>query len=137
MSEELKAIIKRGVEMWNTGNLNIADEIHAQDFINHYPFDPSVRDLESFKKFVTECRKGMPDLNVTIEDMIAEKDRLACRWVCSGTHKVDFFGIPATGKKATWTGVTIYRFDSGKIVEAWWSEDALGMLQQLGVIPTE
>ena len=137
MPEELKAIIKRSIEMWNTGNLNIIDEIYAHDFVNHYPFDPSVRDLESFKKFVTECRKGMPDLNVTAEDMIAEKDRLACRWVCSGTHKVDFFGIPATGKKATWTGVTISRFESGKIVEAWWSEDALGMLQQLGVIPTE
>jgi steroid delta-isomerase-like uncharacterized protein len=137
MPEELKAIIKRSIEMWNTGNLNIINEIYAHDFVNHYPFDPSVRDLESFKKFVTECRKGMPDLNVTAEDMIAEKDRLACRWVCSGTHKVDFFGIPATGKKATWTGVTISRFDSGKIVEAWWSEDALGMLQQLGVIPTE
>jgi predicted ester cyclase len=79
----------------------------------------------------------MPDIHVTIEDMIAEGDRLACRWECSGTHQVDFFGIPATGKKATWTGVTIYRFDSGKIVEAWWAEDALGMLQQLGIIPTE
>ncbi len=137
MSKDLKALINRSKEMWNTGNLKIVDEIYAQNFVNHYPFDPSVRDLESFKKFVAECRKGMPDLNVIIEDMIAEKDRLACRWVCSGTHKVDFFGIPATGKKATWTGVTIYRFDSGKIVEAWWSEDALVMLQQLGVIPTE
>jgi steroid delta-isomerase-like uncharacterized protein len=137
MSEDLKALINRSKEMWNTGNLKIVDEIYAQNFFNHYPFDPSVRDLESFKKFVAECRKGMPDLNVIIEDMIAEGDRLACRWECSGTHKVDFFGIPATGKKATWTGVTIYRFDSGKIVEAWWSEDALGMLQQLGVIPTE
>jgi len=137
MSEDLKAIIQRSKEMWNTGDLKIVDEIYAQDFVNHYPFDPSVRDLESFKKFVVECRKGMPDLNVAIEDMIAEGDRLACRWVCSGTHEVDFFGIPATGKDATWTGVTIYRFDSGKIVEAWWCEDALGMLQQLGVIPTE
>jgi steroid delta-isomerase-like uncharacterized protein len=138
MSKDLKATINRSKEMWNTGNLNIVDEIYAKSFVNHYPFDPSVRDLDSFKKFVTECRKGMPNLSVTIEDMIAEGDKLACRWVCSGTHEVDFFGIAATGKKATWTGVTIYRFDSsGKIVEAWWSEDALGMLQQLGVIPTE
>jgi steroid delta-isomerase-like uncharacterized protein len=138
MSKDLRATINRSKEMWNTGNLNIVDEIYAKNFVNHYPFDPSVRDLDSFKKFVTECRKGMPNLSVTIEDMIAEGDKLACRWVCSGTHEVDFFGIAATGKKATWTGVTIYRFDSsGKIVEAWWSEDALGMLQQLGVIPTE
>jgi|GEM_PF-3101304 len=70
MPEKLKAIIKRSIEMWNTGNLNIIDEIYAHDFVNHYPFDPSVRDLESFKKFVIECRKGMPDQNVTAEDMI-------------------------------------------------------------------
>jgi steroid delta-isomerase-like uncharacterized protein len=137
MSEDLKAIVRRGVESWNTGDLTIMDEIIAKDFVNHYPFDPNVCDLESYKKFITECRIGMPDIQVTIEDMIAEGDRLACRWECSGTHQVDFFGIPASGKKATWTGVTIYRFDSGKIVEAWWAEDALGMLQQLGVIPTE
>ena len=137
MSEDLKAIIKRSKELWNTGDLAIADEIFAEDFVLHYPFDPSVRDLESYKKFISETRRGMPDFNIKIEDMIAEDDKLACRWEVSGTHKVDFFGMPATGKKATWTGMSIYRFDSGKIKEAWYSEDALGMLQQLGVIPTE
>ena len=137
MSEDMREIIKRSVELWNTGNLTIADEIYAIDFVNHYPFDPSISDHESYKNFIAECRKGMPDLNVKILDMVTEEDRLACRWNCSGTHKVDFFGIPASGNKATWTGATIYRFESGKIAEAWWSEDAVGMLQQLGVIPTE
>lgn len=137
MSEEMRKTINRSIELWNTGNLAIADEIYAKDFANHYPFDPSVSNFESYKKFISECRMGMPDLHVKALDMVAEEDKLACRWECSGTHEVDFFGIPASGKKATWTGATIYRFDSGKIAEAWWTEDAVGMLQQLGVIPTE
>jgi steroid delta-isomerase-like uncharacterized protein len=137
MSEEMRAIVKRSKEMWNTGNIGIADEIYSENFVIDYPFDPKICDLESYKKFVIETRKGMPDFNIAIEDMIAENDKIACRWVASGTHKVDFFGIPASGKKATWKGMSIYRFDSGKIAEAWYSEDALGMLQQLGVIPTE
>ena len=137
MTEEMKAITLRAEQLRNEGNISIADEMYAISFVNHDPFLPEVNDLESFKKYITQVREGMPDFQVKIEDMIAENDKLACRWVASGTHKKDFFGIPATGKKATWTGVTIYRFDSDKIVEAWWSEDALGMLQQLGVIPTE
>lgn len=137
MSEDLKNIVTRSVEGWNTGNLAIFDETFASNFVMHYTFDPSVKDLETYKKFIAECRTGMPDLHVTIEDMVAEEDKLVCRWECIGTHKVDFFGIPASGKKATWTGMTMYRFDSGKVVETWWNEDALGMLQQLGIIPTE
>lgn len=72
-----------------------------------------------------------------IEDMVAEEEKLASRYTVSGTFQNDFFGIPATGKKATWTGINIYRFASGKKVEAWWNKDTLTMLQQLGVIPTE
>jgi predicted ester cyclase len=79
----------------------------------------------------------MPDFKVVNEDMIAEGDKLVSRYTVSGTFQNDFFGIPATGKKATWTGVNIYHFTSGKIVEAWWHKDSLTMLQQLGVIPTE
>ena len=79
----------------------------------------------------------MPDLKVVSEDMIAEGDKLVSRYTVSGTFQNDFFGIPATGKKATWTGVNIYHFNAGKIVEAWWHKDNLTMLQPLEVIPTE
>ena len=72
MSEDLKAIVRRGVESWNTGDITIMDEIIAKDFVNHYPFDPNVCDLESYKQFITACRTGMPDIHVTIDDMIAE-----------------------------------------------------------------
>ena len=131
MSEKLKAIIERSKEMWNIGALTIADEIFAEDFVIHYPSDPSFCDLKGYKNFVSETHKNIPDFNVKIVNMIAEDDKLACRWEVSVTHKVDFFGIPVTGKKATWTGITAYRHDSGKIKEALYGEDALGMLQHL------
>lgn len=136
MSKDLKAIGQRIAEFWNTGNPAIADEIYAPGFVNHAPYLPDVKDLESCKKCLTETRSGMPDFHITVEDMITEGDKLACRWIASGTHTADFFGIPATGKKVSWTGMTIYRFDSGKIVEAWWNEDISGLLKQLGITPT-
>jgi steroid delta-isomerase-like uncharacterized protein len=137
MSEELKAIGRQLAEVWNTGNLSTADEIFASDFVNHDPSRPEVTDIESYKKYIAETRSGMPDFKVIIEDMVAEGDKLVSRYTASGTFQNDFFGIPATGEKATWTGVNIYHFASGKIVEAWWNKDTLTMLQQLGVIPTE
>jgi predicted ester cyclase len=77
----------------------------------------------------------MPDFHVTMEDMIAEGDNVAGRWTASGTHEAELVGIPPTGKQATWTGMTIYRFAGGKIVEAWWSRHMLSLLMQLGVVP--
>ena len=79
----------------------------------------------------------MPDIHVEIKDMIAEDDKAVCRWVCSATVTGQTFGPAATGKKATWTGMTVNRYESGKIVESWYNEDIYGMLQQLGVIPAE
>ena len=137
MSEELKAIGRQLVEVWNTGNLSIVDEIFASDFVNHDPIRPEVTDIEGYKKYIAETRSGMPDLKVVSEDMIAEGDKLVSRYTVSGTFQNNFFGIPATGEKVTWTGVNIYHFTSGKIVEVWWHKDSLTMLQQLGVIPTE
>ena len=80
-------------------------------------------------------RTSFPDFHVTSEDIIAEGDKVVSRWTASGTHKGELFGIPPTGKKATWKGISIYRFADGKIVEAWGDADFLGLLQQLGVMP--
>jgi steroid delta-isomerase-like uncharacterized protein len=134
-AKENKTIVQRAEELWNTGNLAIADEIHATDFVNHDPGDPDVRDLETYKGFIAAVRTGFPDFRVTIEDMIAEGDKVASRWTARGTHQGELMGIPPTGRQATWTTMTIYRFAGSKIVEAWWSKDMLGLLVQLGVIP--
>lgn len=130
-----EATTLRAEEVWNTGELTIADEVFAPDFVNHDPSAPEVTDLASYKGFVAMVRSGMPDFHVTIDDMVTEGDEVAARWTASGTHRGEFLGIPPTGKHATWTGIAIYRFADGKIVEAWWSKDTLGLLQQIGVIP--
>jgi steroid delta-isomerase-like uncharacterized protein len=133
--EENKAVGRRAEELWNTGNLAIADEVYATDFANHDPSTPDVRDLESYKEFIAACRIGLPDFHVTIEEMIAEGDKVASRWTARGTHQGELIGIPPTGKQATWTGMTINRFAGGTIVEAWWVKDMLSLLIQLGVVP--
>jgi len=134
--EENKAGTRQGVEeLWNQGKMELVDELWAPDFVNHDPTNPEVRDREGFKQWVIVARTAFPDLNVTIDDMIAEGDKVATRWTVRGTQKGEFGKIPATGKQVTFTGITISRIVDGKTVETWWSGDDLGMLQQLGVIP--
>jgi steroid delta-isomerase-like uncharacterized protein len=133
--EANKAIALRVVELWNTGNLAIADEIFSSDFVNHDPNRPDVTELKSYKGWVVECRTAWPDFHVEDHDLVAEGDKVVARWTVTATHKGEFMGIPPTGKQGTVTGMHIYRFVDGKIVEHWWAWDVLGMLQQLGVVP--
>ena len=134
--EENKADTRRAIKgFWNQGNMALLDEFWAPNYINHDPTNPEVRDLEGFKQWVIAARTAFPDLNVTIDDLIAEGDKVVTRWTVRGTHKGEFGKIPATGKKVTFTGITISRFVDGKTVESWWSDDDLGLMQQLGVIP--
>jgi steroid delta-isomerase-like uncharacterized protein len=135
ITAENKAIVERLVELWNTGDLSIADEIFAADFVNHDPNCPKVTDFENYKAWVVENRTAFPDFHTEVQDMIAEGDKAASRWTVTGTHKGEFSGIPPTGVQVTVTGMNIHRLVDGKIVEAWWSYDMLGMMQQLGVIP--
>lgn len=137
MADDLKEIGRRLEELWNTGNLSMVDEIFSKDFVNHDPTRPEATDIDAYKKYVVETHSGMPDFKIIIEDMISEGNMLVSRYKAVGTFKNDFFGLTATGKEATITGINFYRFDSGKLVEAWWNKDSFTMLQQLGVIPTE
>jgi len=135
VTEENKAIIGRLAELWNTGNLAIADEIFDADLVNHNPNNPGVINSESYKGYVPVIRTGFPDFHVAADDLVAEGEKVAFRWTIIATHQGELMGIPATGIQVVWTGITMARFADGKIVEMWWSEDMLGMLQQLGVIP--
>ena len=135
-AETNKAIVKREVEeVWNRRKLDILDEIFAPDFINHDPSNPQITDRNSFKQWASTVLKGFPDLHLTIDDLIAEGDEVACRWTHHGTHLGEMPGLPPTGKKTAITGIIIYRFAKGKVAEAWWSRDLLGLMQQLGAIP--
>lgn len=136
--EENKAIVRRAVEAINTGNLAVADEIIATDFVLHDTFLPmEVRGIEGAKQWVSMTRTAFPDVRVTILDLVGEGDKVAKHWTFSGTFKGEFGGIPPTGKQFMLEpALSIYRFTGGKIAEIWMGYNALLMMQQLGVIPT-
>jgi len=135
-TEKNKAIVRRALkEVWSQGKLEVIDEIFAADCVSHIAGSPDIQGTEGEKQFVTMYRTAFPDVKFKIEDEIAEGDKVAARWTGSGTHKGELMGIPPTGVKATWTGIVINRIAGGKLVESWLSWDALGFMQQLGVIP--
>jgi len=136
-TEANKALVLRLLEIFNEGNLAVADEIIATDFVNHDPSRPNVTDLESYKGWVVENRTAFPDFHVEVHyNMVAEGDKVAARWTVTGTHQGEFMGIPPTGTQMTVTGMNIHRLAGGKIVEAWWSSDILALMEQLGVMPS-
>ena len=137
MSEQNKAVVRRLFEeLWNKGNLPMADELFAPNYANHDPSTPDFgRGPENEKKGVSLYRGAFPDLRLTIEDMIAENDTVTARWSCRGTHKGDLSGIAPTGKQIMISGMSIVRLANGKVVESWANWDALGLMQQLGVAP--
>ena len=136
--EENKAVVRREVEeLYNyTGNLDAVEEIFSPDYVSHESTSGEVRGIEVARQVAAAFREAFPDLENTIEDMVAEGDTVVMRFRGSGTHEgaTEAFG-PPTGKRMEITGITIKRLSEGKIVEAWTNFDALGMMQQLGKIP--
>jgi len=137
MSEQNKVIVRRLFEeLWNKGNLSVADQLFSPNYAHHDPSTPDFgRGPESERKRATLYRTAFPDLQLTIEDIIAEGETVMARWSCRGTHKGDLSGISPTGKQFTISGVTIARLTNGKLAEGYVNWDALGLMQQLGVAP--
>jgi steroid delta-isomerase-like uncharacterized protein len=138
-TEENKAIAQREIaELYNhTGNLDVADEIYAPDFVGHDPTQPEdLRGLDAARQFAATQRTAFPDLSCTIEDQVAEGDKVVTRFSAHGTHQGETEELgPPTGKRMEITGISIERFSEGKVVESWDNYDALGMMQQLGMVP--
>lgn len=134
-TETNRATVERWLVLWNTGDLAIADEVLAPHFVNHDPSVPEVTHFESYMGLIGMSHIGTPDLQISIEDMIAENDRVAVRLAAVGTHSGNFMGIPPTGIQVNNTRMVVFRLADGKIVEAWENYDMLGVLQQLGVAP--
>ena len=125
-SEANKALARRIIEeMWNTKNLKVVDEVYSPEFGGGH---------EATKQFVSANLAAFPDLQITIQDQVAENDLVATRYMMRGTHQGEFANIPPTGRQFTVTGIEMHRFADGKLVELWNVVDLLGMLQQLGVI---
>ena len=132
-AEENKAIVRRWFEeFWGKGNLDVADEILAADYIGHG--NPPNR-IENEKQLTTTLRTAFSEGQVTIEDQIVHEDKVVTRWTSRGVHTGEFMGIAPTGKQVLGMGILIQRLAGGKIVEAWGVVDTLGVLQQLGAMP--
>jgi len=123
------------LEAFNTGNPAVFDEVVVADVVDHLPPPGLPPGRESYKQFVLMLRAAFPDFQYTLDDEIAEKDRIVHRITARGTHKGEFLGIPPTGKHVTWSEIHILSMVDGKAVEHWGNVDQLGLLQQLGVIP--
>jgi steroid delta-isomerase-like uncharacterized protein len=135
-TEQNKTIARRAFEeIWNRGNLDASDQLYTADQLSHGLGIDVAAGIEGLRQFVSIYRTAYPDTNFTINVQIAEGDMVATRWTAIGTHLGDFMGIAPTGKRVTVTGMTINRIENGKIAETWNNFDALGQLQQLGVIP--
>ncbi|TMD49826.1 MAG: ester cyclase [Chloroflexi bacterium] len=135
-TEENKTLIRRAYEEgFNQRNLAVLDEVDASDFVVHNA-STTMQGLEAFKQFLSLYLTAFSDAHFTIEDIIAEGDSVVARHTFSGTQQGDLMGIAPTGKQVMTTGITITRFANGKGVELWGNNDDLGLLQQLGVVPT-
>jgi predicted ester cyclase len=135
-TEENKAMLRRFFdEVLNKQKLPLVDELIDTSYIYHGPFG-ELKGPQSYKQVSTEILTAFPDHHITIEDMVAEGDKVVSRFTARGTHKGgDYMGFAPKGKQFKMSGIMISRIAGGKIVEDWESIDLLGQLQQLGAIP--
>ena len=136
-ADVLKVVIRWFVEeVLNTGNLKAVDELFAPDYVAHVPLDPEpLRGVPAWKQRVTTYLATFPDLHVTLEELVAEKDIVVARVTWSGTQRARFLGVSATNRRVAVAGVFAWRIVDGKIREEWIAEDLLSLMQQLGALP--
>jgi steroid delta-isomerase-like uncharacterized protein len=136
-AEQNKAIARRWAEeVWSKGNFSLVDELLAAEYVAHDPATPEeVRGPEGFRHYVEAFRNALPDMQLTVEDQVAEGEKVVTRWTARGTHRGEFMGIAPSGKRLEMAGVSIDRFSGGRFVESWENYDALGMMEQMGAFP--
>jgi steroid delta-isomerase-like uncharacterized protein len=124
-------------ELLGQGKWDAAVETLSGDVVMHHPSSPeAISGREAVKQFLGGFRAGFPDLQMTVEDAFTSGDKVAIRWRARGRHTGELFGVSPTGKQMNVAGISILRIADGKIVEDWVAEDTLGMLRQLGVLPS-
>ena len=134
---DYKALAQRWfTEVMNEGKLEVINEICSQDFVDHDPLPGTSPDLAGLKDFVTHVRSAIPDIETTAEDILVEGDRLAVRSTIRGTHKGDFMGIPASGKKVEVSNYDFVRFENDQAAEHWGTIDSAALMEQIGATPT-
>jgi len=135
-TEENKALVRRFVdEVQSRGNIDVLDGICSPEFVNHSAPPGVPPTCEGVKQLTAMFRQAFPDSYFTVEDMMAEGDKVATRKTFHGTHQGEFMGIPPTGQQVSMGLIDIVRIAEGRVVEHWSMGDNLGMMQQLGIIP--
>jgi steroid delta-isomerase-like uncharacterized protein len=134
MSEQNKEIVRASFEPLED-ILAAHESLYGADWVGHFPGMPPL-DAAGHRQYSEVMISAFPDLDRTIEDLVAEGDKVVARWTAKGTHTGDFQGIAPSGRVATSSGITIFRIADGRIVEEWSESDMLGLLQQLGAIPS-
>lgn len=137
-AEENKAVVRRFnqliEEYWRTGNVDVFDEVVSPSVVHHGPGLPS--DIAGLKQVLPMFRAAFPDMRFTVEAMIADGDVVVDRMTVYATHQGEMMGIPASGRRVRFTEMHMARVEGGKIVERWSEWDQLGLLQQIGAIPS-
>ncbi len=135
-TEQNKALIRRYIDLMNEHNLDAAFANLSPNFLTHnIPPTGMSAGIEATKQFFTMLLNVFPDFQATLEDIIAEGDKVVIRFTFRGTHTGEFMGAPPTGKQVAYSIITIYRIADGKMAEVWSEADQLGMMQQLGLVP--
>ena len=134
MSEKQETIVRRMFEeVWNKGKLDAVDQLFTTDYVNNDPVNQT-RGQKAFKDVVTKYRNAFPDCRLDIDELISTGDKVIVRWRYSGTHTGQLEGIKPTGRRVSGSGITINTFSGDRIREAFVNWDALGLMQQLGVV---
>ncbi len=137
-TEANKDLIRRVIdEAFNDGDLDVVAEALAADYLDHQAGPAAPRGPGAFRGFVIAFRATLPDVEVTVEDLVAEGDRVALRVTWRGTQLGPLGNVPATGLPVEFAGYHVYRIEDGKIAEHWGLQDDLGLLLQLGVIASQ
>ncbi len=139
MSEatEYQSLVHRVIEeFWNQGQLALADELFAAEYVRYDPAAPNIgTGPDAAREVAAAYHAAFPDLRLSIGDLLADGDKVVLRWTARGAHRGELRGIAPTGKEITTTGITIWRIADGRIAEEWVNWDTFGLLQQLGAIP--
>ncbi len=136
MSAANKELSRRFTELFSTGDEALAEEILSSDVVFHGTTgDGELHGIDEMKAFVAGYRRAFPDARSTVEDQVAEGDKVVTRWRARGTHRGELGPVPPTGRAFEIEGVTIERIAGGRIAEVWVARDELGLLRQLGLVP--
>lgn len=122
-------------DVWNQHRVDAIDKYYAPGYIHHDVSRPDVTTLKDYKAWASALQTGLPDIRVDIDDLLADGAMVMKRWTASGTHTGELAGIPPSGRRVQFSGVSVYRFSDGTIVESWYVYDLFGLLQQVGALP--